>query len=104
MEPGKVFHKAEFFSVYPLIDMENLETLPTDDHAAKAAIQVLLASADTILTHVLGECDIDEVHMGMRVEAVSIPHEEWTTSLGNLTYFKASVEPDAAFDAYREHI
>ena len=69
-----------------------------------AAIQVLLDGADTVLHHVLGECDIDEVHMGMRVEAVWIPKEEWTTSVGNIKYFKPSGEPDAEFDAYKEHI
>ena len=69
-----------------------------------AAIQVLLDGADTILMHVLGECDIEELHMGMRVEAVWIPKEEWTTSVRNIRYFRPSGEPDADFDAYKEHI
>ena len=69
-----------------------------------AAIQVLLDGADTILMHVLGECDIEDVHMGMRVEAVWIPREEWTTSVANIRYFRPSGEPDAEFDTYREHI
>lgn len=69
-----------------------------------AAIQVLLDGADTILMHVLGECEIEDVHMGMRVEAVWIPKEQWTTSVGNIKYFKPSGEPDAEFETYKEHI
>ena len=69
-----------------------------------AAIQVLLDGADTVLMHVLGETSIDDVHMGMRVEAVWKPREEWTTSIGNIKYFKASGEPDAPFESYKEHI
>lgn len=69
-----------------------------------AAIQVLLDGADTILMHVAGETSIDDVHMGMRVEAVWKPREEWTTSIGNIKYFKANGEPDAPFESYKEHI
>ena len=45
---------------------------------------MLLDGADTILMHVLGECPIDQVHMGMRVQAVWKPKSEWTTSIGNI--------------------
>ncbi len=69
-----------------------------------APIQVLIDGADTILMHVLGECPIDQVHMGMRVQAVWKPKEDWTTSIGNIRYFKPSGEPDAPFDRYKEHI
>lgn len=69
-----------------------------------APIQVLLDGADTVLMHVLGECPIEQVHMGMRVQAVWKPKSEWTTSIGNILYFKPSGEPDAPFDSYKEHI
>jgi hypothetical protein len=69
-----------------------------------APIQVLLDGADTILMHVLGECPIADVHMGMRVQAVWKPRSEWTTSIGNILYFKPSGEPDAPFERYKEHI
>ena len=69
-----------------------------------APIQVLLDGADTVLMHVLGECPITEVHMGMRVKAVWKPKSEWTTSIGNILYWKPSGEPDAPFDRYKEHI
>jgi hypothetical protein len=69
-----------------------------------APLQVLLDGADTVLMHVLGECPIDQVHMGMRVKAVWKPKSEWTTSIGNILYFKPSGEPDAPFEKYKEHI
>ena len=47
---------------------------------------------------------IDDVHMGMRVEAVWKPREEWDTSVGNIKYFRANGEPDAPFESYKEHI
>ena len=69
-----------------------------------APIQVLLDGADTVLMHVLGECPVEDVHMGMRVQAVWKPREEWTTSVDNIRYFKPSGEADAPFDSYKEHI
>ena len=69
-----------------------------------AAIQVLLDGADTILFHVLGESSIDDVHMGMRVEAVWKPEEEWDDSVANIRYFRPTGEPDTPFDQYKEHI
>ncbi|MFP6654840.1 MAG: Zn-ribbon domain-containing OB-fold protein, partial [Myxococcota bacterium] len=42
-------------------------------------VNVLLDGADTILMHVL-DADLKDVHMGMRVQAVWKPREEWTTS------------------------
>ncbi len=68
------------------------------------AIQVLLDGADTVMMHVLGECPLEEVHMGMRVKAKWRPREEWTTSVGNILYFVPSGEPDAPYDSYKEHI
>lgn len=69
-----------------------------------AAIQVVLDGADTTFFHVLGECPIEDVRMGMRVEAVWKPREEWTDSIENIIYFKPSGEPDAEFASYEDHI
>ncbi len=68
------------------------------------AVQVLLDGADTVMMHVLGECDLENVHMGMRVEAKWKPKEEWETSVGNILYFVPLDEPDAPYDSYKEHI
>lgn len=69
-----------------------------------AAIQVVLDGADTTFFHVLGECDIEDVRMGMRVQAVWRPQEEWDQSVGNILYFKPLDEADADFESYKEHI
>lgn len=69
-----------------------------------AAIQVLLDGADTVLLHLLGDCNLDDLHMGMRVQAVWKPKEEWGTSIENIRYFAPIDEPDAPFDSYKEHI
>ena len=67
------------------------------------AVNVLLDGADTILMHVL-DAKLDEVHMGMRVQAAWKPREEWTTSTANILYFRPIDEPDADYDRYKEHI
>jgi uncharacterized OB-fold protein len=67
-------------------------------------VQVLLDGADTILMHLLGNCPVEEVHMGMRVKAVWKPREEWEESVANILYFEPSGEPDAPYDSYKEHI
>lgn len=69
-----------------------------------AAVTVLLDGADTTFTHVLSEAKLEDVHMGMRVQAVWIPREEWTTSMRNIKYFKPSGEPDAPFESYEDHL
>jgi uncharacterized OB-fold protein len=66
-------------------------------------VQVLLDGADTILMHLL-KCDVDKVHMGMRVQARWKPREEWTSSVENILYFEPIDEPDAPYDSYKEHI
>ena len=67
------------------------------------AVNVVLDGADTILMHVL-EANPDDVHMGMRVQAIWKPKEECTTSTANIMYFRAIDEPDADYESYKEHI
>lgn len=66
-------------------------------------VQVLLDGADTVLMHVL-DCPLDQVRMGMRVQARWKPKEEWETSLRNILYFEPIDEPDADYETYKEHI
>ena len=66
-------------------------------------VNVLLDGADTILIHVL-DAKLEDVHMGMRVQAVWKPKEEWTTSTANILYFRPIDEPDARYESYKEHI
>ena len=65
---------------------------------------ILLDGADIGLMHLIQECPADEVHMGMRVEAVWKPAEERTPSLESIRYFRPTGEPDADYDTYLEHV
>lgn len=78
------------------------EAVPLD--VPFVTVQVLLDGADTVLMHLLGNCELDDVHMGMRVKAVWKPKEEWTESVANILYFEPLDEPDADYDSYKEHI
>jgi uncharacterized OB-fold protein len=65
---------------------------------------VLLDGADIAFLHLILECDAADVRMGMRVEAVWKPREEWTTDLNNIRYFRPTGEPDADYDTYKQHL
>ena len=81
------------------IPSENLSVKPP-----YAAAHILLDGADIPFFALIQECPFDQVRMGMRVEAVWAPREEWTTSFGNIRYFRPLAEPDAPFDAFKEHL
>ena len=65
--------------------------------------QIVLDGADTALMHLL-DCKLEDVRMGMRVQAVWRPKEEWSTSIANIQYFQPIDEPDADYESYKEHI
>jgi uncharacterized protein len=65
---------------------------------------VLLDGADIAFLHLILETDVADVRMGMRVEAVWKPPEEWTTDLNNIKYFRPTGEPDADYDTYKQHL
>jgi uncharacterized protein len=65
---------------------------------------VLLDGADIAFLHLILETDVADVRMGMRVEAVWKPREEWTTDLNNIKYFRPTGEPDADYDTYKQHL
>lgn len=69
-----------------------------------AAAAVLLDGADIAIFHLVGNVDVDQVRMGMRVKAVWKPREELGPTLESIRYFEPSGEPDADYDSYREHI
>jgi hypothetical protein len=47
---------------------------------------------------------IDDVRMGLRVEAVWAADEDLTTSLENILYWRPTGEPDADYESYKEHV
>lgn len=65
---------------------------------------VLLDGADIALQHIVLEIDAAEVRMGMRVEAVWKPREEWGTTIENISHFRPVDEPDADYDTYKQHL
>lgn len=65
---------------------------------------VLLDGADIAFLHLILDVDAAEVRMGMRVEAVWRPREEWGTTIENISHFRPTGEPDAAFESYRQHL
>ena len=65
---------------------------------------ILLDGADIGLMHLIQEVEADQVHMGMRVEAVWSPPEERGPTLESIRYFRPTGEPDAAYESYREYV
>jgi uncharacterized protein len=68
------------------------------------AAYVLLDGADIAFLHLIQEIDASDVRMGMRVEAVWKPREEWGLGIDNIEYFKPTGEPDADYDSYKHHL
>jgi uncharacterized protein len=68
------------------------------------AAYVLLDGADIPFLHLVTEIDPADVRMGMRVEAVWKPKEQWGLGIDNIDYFKPTGEPDADYDTYKHHL
>ena len=65
---------------------------------------ILLDGADIALFHLVGECDLGDVRMGMRVRAEWKPKDTWGYTAENIKYFKPTGEPDAPLASYKEHL
>ena len=65
---------------------------------------ILLDGADIGLMHLLQEVEADQVHMGMRVEAVWAPPEERLPTLESIRYFRPTGEPDADYETYKAYV
>ena len=68
------------------------------------AAYVLLDGADIPFLHLVTEIDPADVRMGMRVEAVWKPREEWGLGIDNINHFRPTGEPDADYDTYKHHL
>jgi uncharacterized protein len=68
------------------------------------AAYVLLDGADIPFLHLVADIDAHEVRMGMRVEAVWRPRDEWGFGIDNIEYFRPTGEPDAEYDTYKHHL
>jgi uncharacterized protein len=65
---------------------------------------VLLDGADIAFLHLVLGCAVEEVRMGMRVEAVWKPREQWRPTLENIDHFRPSGQPDAPYESYAQHL
>jgi uncharacterized OB-fold protein len=68
------------------------------------AAYVLLDGADIPFLHLVTEIEAADVRMGMRVQAVWKPREEWGLGIDNISHFRPSGEPDADYDSYKHHL
>jgi uncharacterized OB-fold protein len=68
------------------------------------AAYVLLDGADIPFLHLVADIDAHDVRMGMRVEAVWRPRDEWGFGIDNIEYFRPTGEPDADYDTYKHHL
>ncbi|WP_433564332.1 Zn-ribbon domain-containing OB-fold protein [Nocardia sp. CA-151230] len=68
------------------------------------AAYVLLDGADIPFLHLVLGVEASEVRMGMRVEAVWKPREEWGLSMANIDHFRPTGEPDADYDSFAHHL
>jgi uncharacterized OB-fold protein len=65
---------------------------------------ILLDGSDIPIMHLLQEVAVDDVHSGMRVEAVWVPDDEIEPSLESIKYFRPNGEPDAPYDSYKDNV
>jgi uncharacterized OB-fold protein len=68
------------------------------------AAYVLLDGADIPFLHLVTEIDAAQVRMGMRVQAVWKPREEWGLGIDNIDHFRPTGEPDADYDTHKHHL
>jgi uncharacterized OB-fold protein len=68
------------------------------------AAYILLDGADIPFLHLVTDIDAAEVRMGMRVQAVWKPREEWGLGIDNIEHFRPTGEPDADYDTYKHHL
>jgi uncharacterized OB-fold protein len=57
---------------------------------------VQLDGSDLPIMHLIQECPADAVRIGMRVEAVWVPPEEFGPTLESIKWFRPTGEPDVA--------
>ena len=66
--------------------------------------QILLDRANIAFMGLIQEIPATDVRMGLRVEAVWKPREDWGPSLDSVRYFRPSGEPDAPYEAFEEYL
>lgn len=78
----------------------NIPVIGRDLQLPYVAASVALDGADISMFGAVQECKPEDVHMGMRVEAVWKPDGERTGSFDDVLYFRPTGEPDAAPETF----
>lgn len=65
---------------------------------------ILLDGADLPIMHLIQEVPYDQVHMGMRVEALWVDDDELGPTLESIKYFRPNGEPDAPWESYKANV
>lgn len=66
-------------------------------------ISVLLDGAGVPMFHVLQNCELEDVRIGMRVKAHWAPDEKLEHNITSIEYFEPLDEPDVPFEKLKEH-
>ena len=66
-------------------------------------ISVLLDGAGVPMFHVLQNCELDEVRIGMRVKVKWLPDDQLAVDISSIEYFEPLDEPDVPIEQLREH-
>ena len=69
-----------------------------------ACVQILLDGADIPFAHVLQDCSLEDVRMGMRVAAVWVEPEALGPTMASIRHFVQIDEPDVPFKLFAEHL
>jgi uncharacterized protein len=64
---------------------------------------ILLDGSDIPLMHLIQEISYDQVHRGMRVEALWVDDADLAPTLESIRYFRPNGEPDAPWDSYKDN-
>ena len=66
-------------------------------------ISVLLDGAGVPMFHVLQNCELDAVRIGMRVQAKWAPDDQLIPNITSIEYFEPIDEPDVPFEDLKDH-
>ncbi len=64
---------------------------------------ILLDGADISMNGLIQECELADVRIGMRVQAVWKPESEWDYDMANIKHFRPIDEPDVPFEQIKEY-
>jgi uncharacterized OB-fold protein len=66
--------------------------------------QILLDGANLSFMGLIQEIPIDQIRMGLRVEAVWVEPDELGPTMASVKYFRPNGETDAEFDSFKEYL